>query len=135
MGRVLSYKDKYFPGVRIRRAERESRVNIVASVEGGRQRPRTTARRPWAMRTKWCSACILVAALGGCVQYQAAPLEPQRSADEFAARRLAEVRLRDEYLRLMPETTMWPPREWDRAELLAVAFILGALALISTFIF
>ena len=126
MGRVLSREDKYFPGVRIRRAERESRVNIVACVKGGRQRPRTNTRRPWAVRTaRCCGTCIpaaaLIAALGGCVQYKAAPLEPQRSADEFAARRLAEVRLRDDYVRLMPEITAWPPREWDRAELLAVA--------------
>lgn len=43
--------------------------------------------------------------MAGCVQYHAVPLELQRSADEFAARRL----------------TALPPREWDRAELLAVA--------------
>jgi CRISPR system Cascade subunit CasA len=56
------------------------------------------------------------------VQYHAAPLKPEHSADEFAARRLTEVQLRGEVLRLMPQTgTTWPPREWDRAELLAVA--------------
>ncbi|GAC1671409.1 MAG: hypothetical protein NVS9B2_18150 [Steroidobacteraceae bacterium] len=57
----------------------------------------------------------------GCVQYHAAPLEPERSAGEFAARRLADVRLRSELLRLMPQAQTWPPLEWDRAELLAVA--------------
>jgi cobalt-zinc-cadmium efflux system outer membrane protein len=56
------------------------------------------------------------------VQYHAAPLKPEHSADEFAARRLTEIQLRGEILRLMPQTgTAWPPREWDRAELLAVA--------------
>ena len=67
------------------------------------------------------AACLLLAMLAGCVRYQAVPLEPQRSAAEFAARRLAGVRLRDDYLRLMPQAAAWPPREWDRAELLAVA--------------
>ncbi len=69
-----------------------------------------------------CAVISLAGTFAGCVQYHAAPLEPQDSADEFAARRLTEVRLRAEILRLMPQTAAaWPPREWDRAELLAVA--------------
>src|ERR1700688_63127 len=64
----------------------------------------------------------LVGAIAGCVQYHAAPLELGAGAEEFAARRLADVQLRDELARLMPQAvTSWPPREWDRAELLAVA--------------
>ena len=60
--------------------------------------------------------------LAGCVHYHPAPLDPAQSADQFAARRLTEVQLRDDLVRLMPQTsTGWPPREWDRAELLAVA--------------
>jgi outer membrane protein, heavy metal efflux system len=60
--------------------------------------------------------------LAACTHYQAAPIAPEHSADEFAARRLTEIPLRDELMRLMPQTvTTWPPREWDRAELLAVA--------------
>ena len=69
-----------------------------------------------------CAVISLAGTLAGCVQYHAAPLKPQDSADEFAARRLSEVRLRAEILRLIPQTAAaWPPREWDRAELLAVA--------------
>jgi len=69
-----------------------------------------------------CAVISLAGTFAGCVQYHAAPLEPQDSADEFAARRLTEVRVRAEILRLMPQTAAaWPPREWDRAELLAVA--------------
>src|SRR5258707_3697223 len=69
-----------------------------------------------------CAVISLAGTFAGCVQYHAAPLEPQDSADEFAARRLTEVRLRAEILRLMPQTAAaWPPLEWDRAELLAVA--------------
>lgn len=60
--------------------------------------------------------------MGGCVHYHAAPLEPARSAEEFAARRLTGTQVRDELVRMMPQTAAtWPPREWDRAELLAVA--------------
>ena len=63
----------------------------------------------------------------GCTHYQAAPLAPAHSADEFAARRLTDVATHDKLVRLMPQSTaawpprQWPPREWDRAELLAVA--------------
>jgi CRISPR system Cascade subunit CasA len=64
----------------------------------------------------------LVGTIAGCVQYHAAPLEPERGAAGFAARRIADVQLRDELVRLLPQAvSSWPPREWDRAELLAVA--------------
>jgi cobalt-zinc-cadmium efflux system outer membrane protein len=64
----------------------------------------------------------LVGTIAGCVQYHAAPLKLRAGADEFAARRLADVQLRDELVRLLPQAvSSWPPREWDRAELLAVA--------------
>lgn len=46
---------------------------------------------------------ISATALAGCTHYQAQPLKPERSAEEFAARRLS------------------PAREWNRAELLALA--------------
>jgi outer membrane protein TolC len=60
--------------------------------------------------------------LAACVHYHAAPLDPAHNADQFAARRLGDVPLRDDLVRLLPQpTTQWPPREWDRAELLAVA--------------
>jgi len=72
---------------------------------------------------RYCAVIIcLVGTIGGCVQYHAAPLKPEHGADEFAARRLADVQLRDELVRLLPQAvSSWPPREWDRAELLAVA--------------
>lgn len=89
------------------------------------RRPRATGQRHWlrAARIWRYGACFsLIATFAGCVHYQEAPLSPQRSADEFAARQLTAVHLRDELVRLMPQTvTTWPPREWDRAELLAVA--------------
>jgi cobalt-zinc-cadmium efflux system outer membrane protein len=67
-------------------------------------------------------ALILAATLAGCVEYHAAPLQPEHSADEFAVRRLAEVQLGGEIARLLPQAAAnWPPREWDRALLLAVA--------------
>jgi cobalt-zinc-cadmium efflux system outer membrane protein len=60
--------------------------------------------------------------LSACTHYQAAPIDPRHTADEFASRSLTKTPLRDALMRLMPQTvTAWPPREWDRAELLAVA--------------
>ena len=71
---------------------------------------------------RYCAVISLVGIIAGCVQYHAAPLEPQHGTAEFAARRLAGVQLRDELVRLVPQAaTSWPPSEWDRAELLAVA--------------
>ena len=65
---------------------------------------------------------FLAATFAGCVHYHAAPLNTQRSADEFAARRLDDEQLRNRLAPLMPETAAaWPPREWNRAQLLAVA--------------
>ena len=82
---------------------------------------RKTPAAPPARVSRCAALFSLIGTLAGCVQYHAAPLKPERSADGFAARRLTEVQLRDDLLRLMPQAGTWPPREWDRAELLAVA--------------
>jgi outer membrane protein, heavy metal efflux system len=69
-------------------------------------------------------ALMLVCLYAGCVEYRAAPLKPERSAEQFAARRLTDPQLRDEIKPLLPQTaTDWPPHEWDRAQLLAVALV------------
>jgi outer membrane protein, heavy metal efflux system len=102
----------------------ESRVIPLAAKFENWQDPRATARRgsEHTSRRRYAALVYLLGALAGCVHYHAAPLNPEHSADEFAARRLTEIQLRDELVRLMPQTlTAWPPREWDRAELLAVA--------------
>jgi cobalt-zinc-cadmium efflux system outer membrane protein len=67
---------------------------------------------------------LVLGVLTGCVGYQPAPLELQRSADQFAARRIDAVELRDELKRLLPQAvTSWPPQQWDRSELFAVALL------------
>jgi outer membrane protein, heavy metal efflux system len=67
---------------------------------------------------------LVLGVLAGCVDYQAAPLEPRRSAEQFAARRLDDGQFRDELMRLLPQVaTSWPPQQWDRGELLAVALL------------
>jgi cobalt-zinc-cadmium efflux system outer membrane protein len=67
---------------------------------------------------------LVLGVLTGCAAYQAAPLEPRHSADQFAARRLDDAQLRDDLMRLMPEAAAsWPPQQWDRGELLAVALV------------
>lgn len=73
---------------------------------------------------KWRGAALLFLAgtFTGCAHYHAVPLDSQRSADEFAARRLDDAQLRDKLARLMPEAVRtWPPPEWNRGMLLAVA--------------
>jgi cobalt-zinc-cadmium efflux system outer membrane protein len=50
-----------------------------------------------------CAAVIAAATVSSCTHYQAQPLKPEHSAEEFAGRRLN------------------PQREWNRAELLALA--------------
>jgi outer membrane protein, heavy metal efflux system len=78
--------------------------------------------RPHRRATALLLAEVLAGVLAGCAHYQAAPLDPSRSADEYAARRLTETRVREELKGLLPQSAaVWPPREWDRGELLAVA--------------
>jgi len=65
-----------------------------------------------------------LAALGGCAHYRAAPLTPARSAEQLALRRFTDEELRHEVQRLLPQAAAsWPPAQWDRGELLAVALV------------
>jgi len=67
---------------------------------------------------------VLVALLGACTHYQPAPLQPGSSAADFATRRLTEPRLRDRVGEWLPSAAeQWPPLEWDRAQLLAIALV------------
>jgi outer membrane protein, heavy metal efflux system len=85
-------------------------------------------RRSWASprQPRRCrerlAAALALGSLIGCAHYQAAPLEPDRSAQLFAARRLTDPRLADALKPLLSQAgTAWPPEAWGRAELLAVA--------------
>jgi len=67
---------------------------------------------------------LILVVLGGCATYQSAPLDPQHNVEQFAARRLDEKELQTEVARLLPQAaTSWPPQQWDRGELLAVALV------------
>lgn len=60
--------------------------------------------------------------LGACASYHAQPLRPRQSVRTFAARRLDSPAARDAVTRLLPQRpAQWPPPQWNRAELLAVA--------------
>jgi outer membrane protein, heavy metal efflux system len=98
------------------------RPSIIAKKRGkyslvhGEELPR------FGLPERWAAWLAFVGCLAGCVHYQAAPLAPERSAGEFAARRLDAPQLQDQVAKLLPPAAAtWPPREWDRAELLAVA--------------
>jgi cobalt-zinc-cadmium efflux system outer membrane protein len=74
------------------------------------------------VRCVWLILAALMAA--GCTHYEPAPIEPRRTVEQFASRQLTDPQLREEVSRLMPEATaQWPPRAWDRAQLLAVAVV------------
>ena len=60
--------------------------------------------------------------LGACASYHAQPLHPRESVRTFAARRLDSPAVRAAVTRLLPQPPAeWPPAQWNRAELLAVA--------------
>ncbi len=66
---------------------------------------RKTPVQPLGCLHGYVALFSLFGTLAGCTHYEAAPLDPGRSAAAFEARRLGEG----------------PPHSWDRAELLAVA--------------
>jgi cobalt-zinc-cadmium efflux system outer membrane protein len=67
---------------------------------------------------------LALAALCGCTTYQPAPLDPKHGVEQFAARRLDVRELQTEVARLLPQSNAsWPPQEWNRAQLLAVALV------------
>jgi outer membrane protein, heavy metal efflux system len=100
-------------------------VSKVADQWKPRQRrAQATAQEHRGRFGAWGITCLLVGLYTGCVDYQAAPLTPARSAEQFAARRLSDPQLRDAIRPLLPQAAAgWPPREWDRALLLAVALV------------
>jgi outer membrane protein, heavy metal efflux system len=70
--------------------------------------------------------CIGMTVLGlaGCASYQAAPLNPRQSAEQFAARRLEDPQLQEAVARILPRAdSSWPPPQWDRGQLLAIALV------------
>ena len=69
-----------------------------------------------------CAAMCLLGSLSGCAHYQAAPIDLRTAAARFSAHRLTEAGLRDQVAHILPQAPAeWPPQEWDRATLLAVA--------------
>lgn len=67
---------------------------------------------------------LLTLTLTACASYHAQPLQPQQSAQAFAARRLDSPALRDAITPLLPQPpAQWPPASWNRGDLLAVALV------------
>jgi outer membrane protein TolC len=94
-----------------------ARYSSAASVPSSR-RSLAGGVRAWALAGALAGVCA------GCVDYQAAPLDPARRVDQFAARRLTDPALQRELEPLLPQALAdWPPHEWDRAQLLAVALV------------
>ena len=71
-------------------------------------------------------ALAALLALTACASYQPAPIDPAASATQFIARRLDGPDLRDRVAALIPEAAAtWPPKAWNRAQLLAAALVLN----------
>lgn len=66
---------------------------------------------------------LLSLALAACADYQPRPLDPAASAQQFAARRLDAPQLHAAVQAWLPDAVQWPPPEWDRGSLLAVALV------------
>jgi len=96
-------------------------VRTRSGASGDTETARWRAARRFA-RFRAAAVFGVAALLAACATYTPAPLDPVRSADTFAARRLDAPELRAEVQRVVPEAVSdWPPTEWNRAQLLAVA--------------
>ncbi|HUX74713.1 MAG TPA: TolC family protein [Steroidobacteraceae bacterium] len=90
------------------------------SVPPNRRRTKCHWPLPRSAAGALLGAALLLAA--ACTVYRTAPLDPRRSAADFAARRLDSPQVRAVVLRLIPQAAaQWPPTAWDRAQLLAAA--------------
>lgn len=77
-------------------------------------------RRPRLRRLLALAASALV--LGACATYTPAPIDRKETAAAFAARRLDAPGLQAAVERIVPSAaSTWPPAEWNRGTLLAVA--------------
>ena len=91
------------------------------TASGGTKRARWHRPLGWSVR-RVALACSVAALLASCATYTPKPIDPAQSAQTFAARRLDAPELRAEIERTAPGiATNWPPSEWNRAQLLAVA--------------
>lgn len=75
------------------------------------------------LHTTWCTACSLLL-LAGCAHYKPHPLSPAEGARAFSERTLDSPALRQSVAPMLGAAARsWPPAQWDRAELLAVAVV------------
>src|SRR6185437_13080929 len=84
--------------------------------------PRPALRLAGAWLRPAVASSFMALWLGACASYHAQPLHPRQSARTFAARRLDSPKLRNAVTKLLPQPpAQWPPPQWTRADLLAVA--------------
>ncbi len=79
---------------------------------------------PFARSARAVCLTACASLLAACAHYEPRPLPPQESAHAFAARRLEAPELRDRVQGVLPASAgTWPPSNWNRADLLAVALV------------
>lgn len=75
--------------------------------------------RLFAVTVRCAALASLVCA---CTPYVPKPIDTRRSAADFSALRLDDARVREGVAHLLPRAAQeWPPHQWNRADLLAVA--------------
>ncbi len=77
--------------------------------------------RGWPHRLVPVALLLLVVPLSTCARYQARPISPARSLEDFEGRRLDDPRL-DTFLTARGEIAAWPPRRWELRDLTLAAF-------------
>jgi outer membrane protein TolC len=93
-----------------------ARVTVAVASKDSAERH----RRPRTRRLLALAAGAL--ALGACATYAPAPIDRKAASEAFAARRLDVPALQAAVERVAPTfASPWPPSEWNRATLLAVA--------------
>jgi len=97
---------------------RQTRVLIAAAAS-----PQDAdARRAGGDHISRAAVLMLACAVTACVHYEPSPLPPRQSAEQFAMRRLDAPELRERVAAMLPQdVAAWPPAQWNRAQLLAVA--------------
>ncbi|HEV7491795.1 MAG TPA: TolC family protein [Rhodanobacteraceae bacterium] len=100
---------------------RQSAPTTVAVASGDAEDADRRASRGHR-RVRAFAAGALASVLVACATYAPAPIDPTKSSDDFAARRLDAASLGENVARVLPQaSSAWPPPEWDRGSLLAVA--------------
>ena len=107
-----------------------ARTTVAVASGGGRKADRH-AHRHVLSHAQGLALGLVAGLLASCATYAPAPIDPAKTARAFEAARLDDSDIEALVARVTPEAARaWPPAEWDRASLFAVALAAnGSLAI------